>query len=290
MSEAGKARQRGWNEQPPADRAWRGRHGRSREALAAEQDRAAGGRDGRYVRLDDERYALASVALKVLPRTRRIQAYLRWSDKGRSPARHLGQVERDTRAANLVAGWELARDKGLVGPRPVPEGSWATSRAVRASMRGNKGRDTKPEKRIRAILHREGLRYRVSQRPVAELRRTADLVFTKARVAVFVDGCFWHGCPEHHRPAARNSEFWSAKIEANRARDEETTRLLVDAGWRVIRIWEHEVPEEAAQRVSAAVRGMEEPEGLQGAVSEQSVDGVGRPAANDPTVDVTEHD
>ncbi|MFK0101404.1 very short patch repair endonuclease [Streptomyces sp. NPDC091040] len=256
MTDGRRGRQSGWNDQPPSTRAWKGRAGRSREALAAEQDRAAGGRQGRYVRLDDDRYALASVELKVLPHTRRIRAYLRWSDKGRSPAKYLGQVDNDTRAANLVAGWEAAVEKGLVGVRPVPQGSWASSEAVRASMRGNRGKDTGPELRLRSLIHREGLRYRVSARPLPDLRRTADLVFTKARVAVFVDGCFWHGCPEHHRPATtRNPEFWRDKIEVNRSRDEETNRRLSEVGWTVIRIWEHEDPVDAAQRVIALVRG-----------------------------------
>ncbi|MFE9804106.1 very short patch repair endonuclease [Streptomyces goshikiensis] len=255
MTDTRRGKQSGWNDQPPSTRAWKGRAGRSREALAAEQDRAAGGRQGRYVRLDDDRYALASVELKVLPNTRRIRAYLRWSDKGRSPAKYLGQVDNDTRAANLIAGWKAAVEKGLAGPRPAPKGSWASSDAVRASMRGNRGKDTVPEVRLRSLIHREGLRYRVSTRPLPDLRRTADLVFTKARVAVFVDGCFWHGCPEHHRPATRNSEFWRDKIEVNRSRDEETNRRLADAGWTVIRIWEHEDPEAAAQRLIAVVRG-----------------------------------
>ncbi|MFF2566728.1 very short patch repair endonuclease [Streptomyces sp. NPDC058084] len=249
MTDAGKARQSGWKEQAPPARAWKGRAGRSKEALAAEQDRAAGGRSMRYVRVGEGSYALASVELKLLPRTRRIRAYLRWSEKGRSPARYLGSVEHDTRGANLAAGWDLAKGKGLVGTRPVPEDSWAVSDAVRSVMRANRGKDTKPELRLRSLIHAAGLRYRVSTRPLPELRRTADLVFTKVRVAVFVDGCFWHGCPEHFRPARKNAEFWTAKIAANQARDEETDRLLSEAGWRVVRVWEHEDPAEAARRV-----------------------------------------
>ncbi|MFF1792992.1 very short patch repair endonuclease [Kitasatospora sp. NPDC058263] len=197
---------------------------------------------------------MASVELKLLPDTRRIRAYARWSDQGRSPARYLGEVEHGTRAANLAAGWELAKAKGLVGSRQLPEGSWASSDAVRSVMRANRGRDTKPELRLRSIVHAEGLRYRVSSRPIPQLRRTADMVFTKAHVAVFVDGCFWHGCSEHLRPAQKNSDFWVAKIATNRARDEETDRLLAEAGWRVVRVWEHEDPLTAAGRVIAEVR------------------------------------
>ncbi|MGW3327081.1 very short patch repair endonuclease [Streptomyces virginiae] len=257
MTTGGTGRQSGWKEQTAPDRAWKGRSGRGRKALAAEQDRAAGGRERRYVPLGDERYALASVELKVLPRTRRIRAYLRWSDGGRSPARYLGQVDADTRRANLIAGWGLAARKGLLETPPTPPDSWASSDAVRAVMRANRGRDTRPELRLRSLLHRAGLRYRVSTRPLPGLRRTADLVFTKAHIAVFVDGCFWHGCPEHYRPSTRNSEFWQRKIETNRARDAETDLRLGEAGWNVVRVWEHEDPEEAARRVWTAVRGPE---------------------------------
>ncbi|MFI6229907.1 very short patch repair endonuclease [Micromonospora echinospora] len=121
-------------------------------------------------------------------------------------------------------------------------------------MRANKARDTRPERRLRSLLHQAGLRYRVNTRPVADLRRTADVVFPGARVAVFVDGCYWHGCPEHYRPAQANSQFWRAKIDGNRARDQETDLLLADAGWTVVRVWEHEDPAEAAQRIHDLVR------------------------------------
>ena len=132
--------------------------------------------------------------------------------------------------------------------------SWASSPAVRAVMRGNKGRDTRPELAVRSAAHALGLRYRVGVSPLPGLRRTADLVFTAAKVAVFVDGCFWHGCPEHHRPARRNSDFWTAKIQGNVSRDADTDSRLRAAGWQVIRIWEHEPPAEAAGRIRAAVR------------------------------------
>jgi DNA mismatch endonuclease (patch repair protein) len=87
------------------------------------------------------------------------------------------------------------------------------------------------------------------------IRRTADLVFPGARVAVFVDGCFWHGCPEHYRPARRNAEFWRAKIEGNIARDADTDSRLREAGWRPVRVWEHEEPAIAAAAIRALVRG-----------------------------------
>ncbi|MDA0564661.1 very short patch repair endonuclease [Streptomonospora sp. S1-112] len=122
-------------------------------------------------------------------------------------------------------------------------------------MRGNRSRDTKPELRLRSLLHQWGLRYRVAARPLPKVRRTADIVFSKVKVAVFVDGCYWHGCPQHLRPATVNSGFWNEKIAANRARDAETNRLLREAGWTVVRVWEHEDPAEAAARVAATVRG-----------------------------------
>jgi DNA mismatch endonuclease (patch repair protein) len=122
-------------------------------------------------------------------------------------------------------------------------------------MQSNKGRDTRPELALRSAAHALGLRYRVSVRPLRELRRTADLVFTKARVAVFLDGCFWHGCPDHHTVAATNASFWAEKVESTRLRDRETDRRLADAGWTSIRVWEHDDPAEAAQRIKTVVRG-----------------------------------
>ncbi|MEV1286930.1 very short patch repair endonuclease [Micromonospora sp. NPDC049679] len=245
-----------WADALPPERAWKGRKGRSRRAVTAEQDRAAGGPDRRWVDLDGGRQARASVELKLLPKTRRLRAYLRWSDRGRSPSRYLGEVRRATRALNLAEGWRLAREKGLLAlPAPVP-GSWAKSPAVRLSMQGNRGRDTQPERQLRSILFRSGLRYRVNMRPLKKLRRTADVVFLGAKIAVFVDGCYWHGCSEHYRPARENQQFWHTKINGNRARDVETDRLLAEGGWQSIRIWEHEEPQRAALRVIAAVRAI----------------------------------
>src|SRR3954447_11275941 len=118
--------------------------------------------------------------------------------------------------------------------------SWATSPGVRRSMQSNRGRDTKPELALRRELHRRGLRYFVNRRPLVDVRRTADLLFPRARVAVFLDGCFWHGCPEHHTVAKRNATYWARKVERNRARDRQTDELLRAQGWTVVRIWEHE--------------------------------------------------
>lgn len=139
-------------------------------------------------------------------------------------------------------------------PWPAPAARPAASSAsVAAVMRGNRGRDTRPELGVRRAVWALGLRYRVGVRPISTLRRTADMVFTRAKVAVFVDGCFWHGCPLHHRPARLNADFWSSKIEGNRRRDEDTDRRLREAGWTVVRVWEHEEPGDAADRVRSAV-------------------------------------
>ncbi|MEU6269247.1 very short patch repair endonuclease [Saccharopolyspora shandongensis] len=132
--------------------------------------------------------------------------------------------------------------------------SWASSPASRAVMRANPGRDTRPELALRSAVHALGLRYRVNTRPLRNIRRTADLVFTRAKVAVFLDGCFWHGCAEHHRPATgTTAEFWNSKIAGNVRRDADTDERLKQAGWQVVRVWEHENPEEAASRVAQVV-------------------------------------
>ncbi|WP_269083683.1 very short patch repair endonuclease [Lentzea aerocolonigenes] len=125
---------------------------------------------------------------------------------------------------------------------------------MRASMRSNRSRDTKPELALRSAVHALGLRYRVAARPLPEIRRTADLVFTRAKVAVFLDGCFWHGCPEHHTKAATNAGFWADKVNTNRDRDRNTDKRLSEAGWQSIRIWEHQDPKQAALEIAAAVR------------------------------------
>jgi DNA mismatch endonuclease (patch repair protein) len=121
-------------------------------------------------------------------------------------------------------------------------------------MRLQRSRDTGPELAIRRELHRRGLRYRVHAFPLPELRRRADLVFGPARVAVFVDGCFWHGCPEHgNHQVVANAWYWPGKIAGNRARDADTDQRLRDAGWEVIRVWEHEDPNDVSERIRGIV-------------------------------------
>lgn len=135
----------------------------------------------------------------------------------------------------------------------LPQGSWASSPAVRQVMRGNRGRDTSPELALRSVLHRLGYRYRVDVAPLSTMRRKADLVFTRRRVAVFVDGCYWHGCPEHFNLPATNSGYWRAKIVRNQERDLDTDRRLREAGWRPVRVWEHEPVERAVELVVEAL-------------------------------------
>jgi DNA mismatch endonuclease (patch repair protein) len=135
----------------------------------------------------------------------------------------------------------------------VPRPTTAFNEGTRKSMQANKGRDTKPELALRRAEHALGLRYRISTRPLPSIRRTADLVFTKVKIAVFMDGCFWHGCPDHHTKAATNAEYWAEKVRRNRERDAEIDRLLTESGWSVIRVWEHEDPVAAAERVAKEV-------------------------------------
>lgn len=115
-------------------------------------------------------------------------------------------------------------------------------------------RDTKPELALRQDLWRRGLRYRVDIAPLPKMRRRADIVFTKAKVAVYVDGCFWHSCPEHATVPKSNRDWWVEKLAANVRRDRDTDERLRAAGWEVVRIWEHEDPFEAAEAVEHLVR------------------------------------
>ncbi len=119
-------------------------------------------------------------------------------------------------------------------------------------MLATRRRDTKPELAIRALLHRWGYRYRVDVAPVPGLRRRADILFPRVRLAVFVDGCFWHGCPIHGTWPKANAGWWRAKIEANRSRDRDTDSRLEEEGWYAVRVWEHEEPREAAERIALA--------------------------------------
>lgn len=114
-------------------------------------------------------------------------------------------------------------------------------------------RSTRAELDLRRALHAMGLRYRLQVPLLTKPRRVADIVFPKARVAVFVDGCFWHGCPLHGSWPKQNAKFWRTKIETNRARDLDTDHRLEALGWEVVRVWSHEPAEEAAERISRVI-------------------------------------
>jgi DNA mismatch endonuclease (patch repair protein) len=141
----------------------------------------------------------------------------------------------------------------------------ASSDEARRRMEAQSQRDTEPEILIRRWLHGHGYRYRVDVRPESSIPRKADIVFRRSRVAVFVDGCFWHGCPEHMTWPKANEEWWRAKIAETRARDRDTTERLREDGWVVVRVWEHEDPQTAASRIAEIVdelahgRGATEP-------------------------------
>jgi DNA mismatch endonuclease (patch repair protein) len=135
---------------------------------------------------------------------------------------------------------------------------FASSEAVRRRMSAQRREGTGPEMALRRALHARGLRYRLHLAPVPTLRRRADIVFGPARVAVFVDGCFWHGCPEHgKRQHDVNGWYWPAKIARNRERDRDTDNVLGEHGWAVVRLWEHQLAgaglEPAADLVKSCV-------------------------------------
>lgn len=114
-------------------------------------------------------------------------------------------------------------------------------------------RDTKAEMLLRCELHRRGLRYRVDVAPITGVRRRADVVFPRQKAAIFVDGCFWHVCPIHATWPKNNAKWWREKLENNVQRDRDTDRRLENAGWTTVRVWEHEDPIEAADRVVRAL-------------------------------------
>ncbi|MBI4885317.1 MAG: very short patch repair endonuclease [Actinobacteria bacterium] len=147
-------------------------------------------------------------------------------------------------------GLPTTAEAGPNGARPPTPGPSSASER----MRRQATRDTVPEIRLRRTLRALGHRYRVHVRPLPGLRRTADIVFVGAKVAVFVDGCFWHSCPDHSTVPSSNGAWWAAKLSKNVERDADTDRRLAAEGWLVVRVWEHEDPEVASARVASAVR------------------------------------
>jgi len=135
-----------------------------------------------------------------------------------------------------------------------------TPDAVRAVMRGNRRRDTRPERALRSALHRLGYRFRTDfliREGGARVR--PDVVFTRRRVAVFIDGCFWHCCPQHSNSPSVNRGYWGPKLERNVARDDRNNAALEAAGWKVVRIWEHEPLEVGVALVRQALEASLQP-------------------------------
>lgn len=133
--------------------------------------------------------------------------------------------------------------------RVSPSSHEASHRMARVRQK-----DTQAETDLRKALHAKGLRYRLHVPLLTKPRRVADIVFSRNRIAVFVDGCFWHGCPEHASWPKSNADFWREKIETNRARDADSDQRLKALGWNVIRVWAHESAEVAATRIAQIIR------------------------------------
>lgn len=133
-------------------------------------------------------------------------------------------------------------------PRIPPSSPETSRRMAKVRQKG-----TSAELALRKELYRRGLRYRVDYGVLKKPRRVADVAFPGLKIAVFVDGCFWHGCPQHATWPKQNADFWRQKIEANRLRDADTNLRLLDSGWTALRFWEHESPIQAAETIAQAV-------------------------------------
>lgn len=127
------------------------------------------------------------------------------------------------------------------------------SQHVRERMQRQRRANTGPEVALRSRLHSRGYRFRLNYPVPGAPKRKIDIAFVSPRVAVFVDGCFWHRCPDHSRPVSNNGRWWDAKLATNVARDRDTDERLRSAGWAVLRCWEHEHVEDVASRVAALV-------------------------------------
>lgn len=128
----------------------------------------------------------------------------------------------------------------------------ASSEAVRVRMSKQKRRDTKAELLVRRELHARGLRFRVDAKPEMDMRVRGDIVWRSLKLIVFIDGCFWHGCPQHATRPAANVEWWATKLDGNVARERRTDAELKRRGWEVLRFWEHEEPAAVADEIGRA--------------------------------------
>lgn len=166
-----------------------------------------------------------------------VSATAAWRSRLRRLSRLLGSVD-------PVGG--LSTSMNASSYRPP-----ASSPAATATMRANRPTGTAPETRLRSELHRQGYRFRKNLAlRVGHTRTSPDIVFTRQRVAVYVDGCYWHSCPIHGTRPAANADYWLPKLARTRERDREITAALEHEGWRVLRFWEHVSAEEAADTVA----------------------------------------
>ncbi len=163
-------------------------------------------------------------------------------------------------AGSVRARIAPAGEGGASGVSGYPAPS---SPGASATMKANRRRDTGPERRLRSALHQRGWRFRVDlPLEAANSRVRPDIVFTQRRLAVFVDGCFWHLCPDHGRQPRANASYWRPKLQRNLERDRADTRSLEAAGWTVLRIWEHEDLQGAVAAVEAALSASQSPSGM----------------------------
>lgn len=156
-------------------------------------------------------------------------------------------------AAAVSPGRKASQPRLVKSRLELHGGVLPPTEATRKRMVGQARHDTAPETAVRDALTALGLRFETNERPLPEFRREVDILFPAERVAVFIDGCFWHGCPKHSRSTKSNTKWWAEKIARNRERDAETNRVLRRNGYKVLRIWEHEPPELAAKKVARAI-------------------------------------
>ena len=142
----------------------------------------------------------------------------------------------------------------LSHPLRMMDGQPCETSPASARMSRQRTQDTEPELVLRRELHARGMRYRVGYPVPGNRRRSIDIAFVRIRLAVFVDGCFWHGCPTHGTWPITNAEWWENKIVKNQERDADTDRLLRECGWEPLRLWEHEVATAVDQVIEACSR------------------------------------
>lgn len=156
--------------------------------------------------------------------------------------------ETNQRHVSILGSRNRTAEEGFTTSR------FESSPSVRRRMQMQATKDTQPEMKLRSALHRRGLRFRVHVSVPGVIRGKVDVVFPRARVAVFIDGCFWHGCEKHRPLPQTNTDFWIKKIHQNRIRDRRFNQQLRRAGWMVIRVWEHDDVPEAADKVERIVK------------------------------------